>query len=69
MPYAIGTFSKLTDLSVDTLRYYEKEGIICPRRGANGRRVYSDEDKTWIDFIKKLKDTAMPIKKSGNMHA
>ncbi|NSB34705.1 MerR family transcriptional regulator [Clostridium saccharoperbutylacetonicum] len=62
MNYSIGEFSKLTNLSIDTLRYYEKEGLIAPERKENGRRYYSEKDVTWIAFIKRLKETRMPIK-------
>ncbi len=63
MGYAIGEFSLITGISIYTLRYYEKEGLIIPERKRNGRRLYSDNDITWIQFIKRLKDTGMPIKK------
>ncbi len=33
-----------------------------PERNASNRRCYSDKDLTWIEFIKRLKDTGMPIK-------
>jgi DNA-binding transcriptional MerR regulator len=59
--YSIGAFSKITGLSADTLRYYEKEGLILPERDVNNRRVYSDKDIDWIEFILRLKETAMPI--------
>lgn len=62
MEYSIGDFSKLTGLGIHTLRYYEHEGLITPERNATGRRCYSDIDLTWIEFIKRLKDTGMPIK-------
>lgn len=62
MQYSIGEFSALTGLSIHTLRYYEKENLILPKRGRNNRRAYSEEDVTWIHFIKRLKDTGMPIK-------
>lgn len=62
MEYPIGEFSKLTRLSVHTLRYYEHEQLIIPSRNSNNRRRYSDADILWIDFIKRLKDTGMPIK-------
>jgi len=62
MEYSIGEFSKLTDLGIHTLRYYEHEGLITPKRNAAGRRCYSDKDLTWTYFIKRLKDTGMPIK-------
>lgn len=62
MGYAIGEFSSITGISIYTLRYYEKENLIIPKRKENGRRFYSDSDITWIQFIKRLKDTGMPIK-------
>ncbi|MBV7275638.1 MerR family transcriptional regulator [Clostridium sp. PL3] len=62
MSYSIGEFAKTTNLSIDTLRYYEKEGLIVPKRKENGRRIYCEEDITWIAFIKRLKETKMPIK-------
>ena len=63
MEYSIGEFSKLTGLSIHTLRYYEYEQLIDPMRNKNNIRRYSDKDIAWIDFIKRLKDTGMPIKK------
>lgn len=62
MGYAIGEFSTITGISIYTLRYYEKENLIIPNRKENGRRFYSDGDIAWIQFIKRLKDTGMPIK-------
>ncbi|MEZ3469440.1 MAG: MerR family transcriptional regulator, partial [Schaedlerella sp.] len=62
MEYSIGEFSKLTGLGIHTLRYYEQEGLIAPERNSGNRRCYSDKDLTWIAFIKRLKDTGMPIK-------
>ena len=62
MEYFIGDFSKLTGLGIHALRYYEHEGLIVPERNSSNRRCYSDKDLTWIEFIKRLKDTGMPIK-------
>ena len=62
LEYSIGDFSKLTGLGIHTLRYYEHEGLIAPERNSSNRRCYSDKDFTWIEFIKRLKDTGMPIK-------
>lgn len=62
MEYTIGEFSKLTDLGIHTLRYYEHEGLLTPERNSSNRRCYSDKDLIWIEFIKRLKDTGMPIK-------
>ena len=62
MEYSIGEFSRLTNLGIHTLRYYEHENLITPKRNSSNRRCYSDKDLAWIKFIKRLKDTGMPIK-------
>ncbi len=62
MEYSIGEFSKLTNLGIHTLRYYEHEHLITPGRNSSNRRCYTDKDLAWIDFIKRLKNTGMPIK-------
>lgn len=49
-------------MSIHTLRYYEKEGLLSPDRDAAGRRRYTDRDIDWTAFIRRLKDTGMPLK-------
>lgn len=63
MQYSIGQFSKLCGLSIDTLRYYEKQGLLFSSRDQNNRRVYTDKDINWVKFILRLKKTGMSIKK------
>ena len=58
----IGEISLATEIPESTLRFYEKHELIQIARDKNGRRVYENGDVTWISFIKKLKDTGMPIK-------
>ena len=62
MDYSIGEFSKVTGLGIHTLRYYEHESLIIPLRNSSNRRRYSEKDIAWIAFIKRLKETGMPIK-------
>ena len=62
MSYAIGQFSKLTGLTSPTLRYYEQEGLLSVQRDAAGRREYTEQDVEWLHFIKRLKETGMPIR-------
>jgi len=62
MEYSIGEFSEMCGISIDTLRYYEKEELIVPDRHKNNRRCYTEKDVAWIEFIKRLKETGMPIK-------
>lgn len=63
MSFSIGDFSKLTGLSIYTLRYYEKEELILPERDHNNQRQYTEKDKEWVNFLLRLKETAMPLKK------
>ena len=50
--------------SLDTLRYYEREGIL-PRvaRTAGGHRLYTEADLGTLGFLKCLRETGMPIEK------
>ena len=62
MKYQISEISKITNVSIDTLRYYEKLGLIRPSRDEKNRRIYCDVDVEWIKFILRLKKTNMPLK-------
>jgi len=42
-------------VSTDTLRYWEKEGIIHPKRAENGYRFYDDADMTNLKYLVVLK--------------
>ncbi len=58
----IQQMAQQTELSVHTLRYYERIGLIHPiARADNGHRRYSADDIGWIEFLKKLRATGMPI--------
>ncbi len=54
--------AEATGLSVFTLRYYERIGLIHPIvRAENTHRRYTEEDIGWIDFLMKLRATGMTI--------
>lgn len=59
---SIGKFSELTGLGVHTLRYYEREGLLSPARSQANRRVYTERDAAWAAFIRRLKETGMPLR-------
>jgi DNA-binding transcriptional MerR regulator len=60
---SIQAISNLTDITVHTLRYYEKNGLIhAIVRGSNGRRQYSAIDLAWIRFLVRLRTTGMTIR-------
>lgn len=58
----IKEFSDKTGFSADTLRYYEKIGLIAPPlRDSAGHRVYSQTDLVRAEFLHRLRSTGMPI--------
>jgi DNA-binding transcriptional MerR regulator len=58
----IGELAQKTGLSMDTLRYYEKIGLIAPPwRNAGKTRIYDPQTLVWITFLKALKATGMPL--------
>lgn len=58
----IAEVSKQYNISADTLRYYERIGLIPPvNRNKNGIRDYTDEDCKWVDFIKCMRSAGLPI--------
>lgn len=62
MQYTIGQVAQRTGLSIHTLRYYEKEGILpFIRRNEYGVRVYEDQDIEWMIFVCCLRETGMSI--------
>ena len=50
------------NLSQDTLRYYERIGLIPPvPRSAGGNRDYDEESCNWVEFIKCMRASGLPI--------
>ena len=58
----IGEISEKTGLPESTLRYYEKKGLLRVPRDGGGRRDYGEGDIAWIQFLRRLKETGMPLK-------
>ncbi len=62
MSYNIGEISKQFNLSIHTLRYYEKEGILNINRSKSGIRKYEQSDIAAIKIIECLKTSGMSLK-------
>ena len=58
----ISEVSEKYSLTADTIRYYEKEGLI-PRvpRTKNGIRDFDEETCSWIEFIKCMRNAGLEI--------
>lgn len=58
----ISEVSEKYGLPADTLRYYEKVGLIPPvGRKESGVRDYSEEDCGWVEFIKCMRGAGLSI--------
>jgi DNA-binding transcriptional MerR regulator len=58
----IAEVSEHTGISSDTLRYYERIGLIWPvNRNASGIRDYTDLDLRRVEFIKCMRSAGLPV--------
>ena len=58
----IAEVSAKYDLSADTLRYYERIGLIPEvNRNKSGIRDYTEDDCRWVEFIKCMRAAGLPI--------
>lgn len=62
MEYTIGQVAKLTGLSISTIRYYDKEGLLNDINRKSGIRSFNDKDLNTIRVIECLKNSGMLIK-------
>jgi DNA-binding transcriptional MerR regulator len=61
--YTIHQMAQLTGLSIHTLRYYDSLGITpSVERSTSGYRTYTEDDVRGLLFIKRLRDTGMPLR-------
>jgi len=69
-PMKIGELSKMTDVSIDTVRYYEKRGLIPKSvRSASGYRQYNKHDATRLKFIVQAKELGFTLDEIGQLLA
>jgi len=58
----IAEVSKKYDLTADTLRYYERIGLLpVVNRTSGGNRDYTDEDCGWVEFIKCMRGAGIEV--------
>jgi len=66
--YTIGEVARQLEISVDTLRYYEKIGLL-PKvsRAESGIRQYSDKDISRLKFIKRAQQMNFTLAEIGDL--
>ncbi len=58
----IAEVSRQYSVPVDTLRYYERIGLLPPvNRSKSGFRDYTEGDCQWVSFIKCMRSAGIPV--------
>jgi len=66
----IGEVARRTGVSVETVRYYEREGILpAPARRPSGYRAYPEEAVRRIRFVKRAQQSGFSLKAIGELLA
>ena len=64
----IGAFAKSVGVRADTIRYYERHGLLAdPGRTAAGYRIYDARDVERVRFIRKGKHLGFTLKEIGTL--
>jgi len=53
--WTIKQMAQATGISADSLRYYDKSGIVSPKRAENGYRYYDETDYLHLQYLMVLK--------------
>ncbi len=60
--YSRGQLAKLTGVKGETIRYYEKCGLLdAPARSAGGHRIYSEDHAGQLKFIRRCRELGFAI--------
>lgn len=58
----IGDLARVTDTKVETIRWYEKQGLLPkPNRTAGNYRAYGDAELARLSFIRRARDLGFPL--------
>ena len=53
--FTIGKLAKAAHVRIDTIRFYEKLGLLSPQRRPSGFREYSEHDRERLVFIRRAR--------------
>lgn len=66
MVYSIGEVAKMTGMSIHTIRFYERKGLISPCRNEQNNRIFNDNDLSKLQMIKNFKSIDTPLEEIKN---
>ncbi|MEQ8694797.1 MAG: MerR family transcriptional regulator [Gammaproteobacteria bacterium] len=60
--YPIGAAAQRSGVNIETIRYYEREGVVpSPDRSEAGRRMYDDQGIARLRFVKRCRELGFSI--------
>ena len=59
--YTIGVLARSANVSVETVRYYERRGLLQQPDGTGGYRQYSDDDLRRLEFVRRAKQLGFTL--------
>lgn len=60
--FSIGTLGRRSGVNIETIRYYEREGVLpAAQRAPNGRRVYGHGDVQRLAFIRHARELGFEL--------
>jgi DNA-binding transcriptional MerR regulator len=66
--YRIGEAAKTVEMTADTLRYYERRGLLPPvARDGGGVRIYEDKDISRLRFIRRAQRMNFTLDEIGHL--
>jgi Hg(II)-responsive transcriptional regulator len=66
----IGQLAQRTGVAIDTVRYYERQGLLPqPQRRASGYRQYAEQDISRLRFIRRAKELGFSLQEIGELLA
>jgi MerR family mercuric resistance operon transcriptional regulator len=66
--FSIGALSQLTGVNIETVRYYEKIGLLpAPPRTEGGHRLYKDDHLKRLIFIRRSRELGFTLNEIRNL--
>ena len=63
MEYTIGQFSKKIGISIQALRFYDREGVLGPERiTSSGNRIYGQRSIKYASIVQQAKENGFSLK-------
>src|ERR1700739_3988394 len=66
--FTIGRLAKAAEVNIDTVRFYERQGLLAPApRTSGGYRVYGPADIQRLQFIRRAKTLGFSLEDIGEL--